>query len=188
MEDLSLHLLDVVENSITAGATRVEIEITEESRSDRLMLAIKDNGRGMPADMAAHVHDPFVTTRTTRRVGMGIPLLHQAAQEAGGECRVHSVPGHGTEIRADFRLSHIDRKPLGDLAATMTTLIAGNPRVDFGFLYERDGERIEFDTAEIKQQLDGVPIQSPAVLDLIAGLFKPSPRDDGGVGHGQTQD
>ncbi|MCK4414348.1 MAG: ATP-binding protein [Candidatus Eisenbacteria sp.] len=167
MEDLSLHILDIVENSTAAGASLVEIGITENPREDLLVISIKDNGRGMDPQMLAGARDPFVTTRTTRRVGLGLPLLDQAARETGGRLEVDSAPGRGTSITATFQGSHIDRKPLGDLAATMISLILGNPEVDFVFESNAGGVQCSLDTREIRKELGEIPITTPAVLALI---------------------
>lgn len=189
MEDLSLHILDVVENSTAAGATLIEIRILEDLEKDQLMIAIKDNGRGMDPEMAQRVRDPFVTTRTTRRVGMGIPLLEQSAREADGRLELHSAPGTGTEVTAILRHSHIDRKPLGDITSTMIALILGNPDVDFIFERDSGGVRAHVDTREIKTQLGEIPINHPAVLELLRPLLNGSaeeepPASDGGASHG----
>ncbi len=172
MEDLSLHILDVAENSTMAGATNVEISLVEDREKDTLTLTIKDNGRGMEREMLEKVKDPFTTTRTTRRVGMGISLLDQSAREAEGNCTVESVPGEGTTVTATFRLGHIDRKPIGDLASTMITLITGNPDTDFLFYSNTDGKEVEFVTREIREELDGISPADPEVLALIRDLFR----------------
>ena len=171
MEDLSLHILDIVENGTSAGATLVEISILLDTDGDRMEIRIKDNGRGMDGDMLAGVRDPFVTTRTTRRVGMGVPLLDQATRETGGTFEIHSSSGVGTEVIAVFRPGHIDCKPLGDLSSTMVNLILGNPEVDFLYRSEIDGVKTSLDTQEVKQQLGDVPITEPAVLALIRNLL-----------------
>jgi signal transduction histidine kinase len=124
MEDLSLHILDIVENSVTAGATEIKILVVEDTVMDRLSLEITDNGDGMDEVTCQKVLDPFFTTRTTRRVGLGLPLLVEAAQESGGSLELDSAPGQGTTVRAVFQLSHPDRKPLGDIAATLGTILA----------------------------------------------------------------
>ena len=173
MEDLSLHILDIVENSTRAGATLVEIKITEDTGKDHLQIVIKDNGSGMDREMVKRVRDPFTTTRTTRRVGLGISMLEQAAQETGGDLLITSEPGRGTEVKATFQASHIDRKPLGDMGSSMISLIAGNPSVDFIYESDLDGEKTTLDSRTIKEELDGVtPINDPAVLNLIRGLFQ----------------
>lgn len=140
MEDLSLHVLDVVENSVAAAAKEIAILIREESASDRLSLEIRDDGRGMDAETCEKALDPFFTTRTTRRIGLGLPLLAQAARESGGDLEVESQPGGGTVVRAVFRLSHPDRKPLGDIGATLGAILAGRPELDLRFEHEVDGE------------------------------------------------
>jgi signal transduction histidine kinase len=171
MEDLSLHILDVVENSTRAGATLVEISLIEDRERDLILLSIKDNGKGMESDLLQNVRDPFTTTRTTRRVGLGVSFLDQAAREAGGGLTISSTPGAGTEIAATFVASHIDRKPLGDLGSTMTTLILGNPEIEFVVRINADGVTADLDTREIKTGLDGVSITHPTVLSYIKTLF-----------------
>jgi anti-sigma regulatory factor (Ser/Thr protein kinase) len=173
MEDLSLHILDIVENATNAGATLVEIYVKEETRRNLLEVVIRDNGRGMDPEVLKNVLDPFVTTRTTRRVGLGLPMLDQATKEANGSLTITSKPGQGTEVTAVFQANHIDRKPLGDMGSTMVSLIAGSPEVDFLYEADFDGERISLDTRTIKAEIDGVTtINDPAVLKLIRNLFK----------------
>ncbi|MCP4201487.1 MAG: ATP-binding protein [bacterium] len=142
MQDLSLHILDVVENSVAASAETIEISIVESTASDLLRLEIRDDGKGMDDEMRRKALDPFFTTRTTRRIGLGLPLLAQAARESGGSLELESAPGKGTTVRAEFQLSHPDRKPLGDMAATLGAILAGRPELDLRFEYERDGETV----------------------------------------------
>ena len=173
MQDLSLHILDIVENATKAGATLIEIYVSEDINKDLLQITIKDNGRGMDAAMLKGATDPFVTTRTTRRVGLGLPLLEQAAKETGGNLLITSEPGKGTKVVATFQESHIDRRPVGDMGATLTTLIMGNPDLDFIYFSNLDGEEIEVDTRSIRGELNGsVSINDPAVIRLIKNLFK----------------
>jgi len=175
MEDLSLHILDIAENSTRAGATLIEIRITEDTEKDILQIFIKDNGSGMDREMVKKVRDPFMTTRTTRRVGLGLSMLEQAAQEAGGDLTISSELGRGTEIKATFQASHIDRKPIGDMGSSMISLIAGNPDIDFIYESDLDGEKTTLDTRMIKEEIEGVTtINDPAVLKLIRGLFEKS--------------
>ncbi len=171
MEDFSLHILDIVENATRAGADLVEIIITENNERDLYQITIKDNGRGMDSDMLGKVRDPFATTRTERRVGLGIPMLDQAASEAEGDLVIHSTKNEGTEIIATFKSSHIDRKPLGDIGSTLITLIMGNPDIDFLFRHESNGEETSIDTREIKAELGEIPITEPSVLNMIRELF-----------------
>ena len=123
MQELSLNILDIAENSTRAGATLVEIAVTEDPDRDTLTIAVRDNGCGMDEKLLKSVRDPFTTTRTTRRVGLGVPLLEEAAQATGGHLSIRSAPGKGTELEAVFGYSHIDRMPLGDLAGTISALI-----------------------------------------------------------------
>jgi anti-sigma regulatory factor (Ser/Thr protein kinase) len=163
MEDISLHILDIVENSINAGATLVKIRITEKSSEDIFTVRVEDNGRGIPQEHLREALDPFYTTRTTRKIGMGLALLAQSARETGGDINISSAANKGTVVEARFRPGHIDMRPLGDIADTLIVLITGNPRVDFDFSYVKDGRECKFDTREIKAELDGVPINSAAV-------------------------
>jgi len=167
MDDLSLHILDVAENSVAAGATRIAIMIVEDSLRDVLTVEIVDNGRGMDAHELARVADPFYTTRTTRRVGLGLSLLESAARAANGSLQVHSEPGTGTRVVASFQLSHIDRKPLGNMADTITTLVGGSPDTDLSYRHERDGRSVWFTTEEIRPHLDGQPANTPETLKFI---------------------
>ncbi len=153
MEDLSLHILDIVENSIRAKASRIEIKVIEDIRKDLLTIEIKDNGQGIDEGTVKRVLDPFFTTRTTRKVGLGLPLLSQAARESGGEVEIESKVGRGTRVKATFGYSHIDRKPLGNMEMTLTALIAGNPEVDFTYEHKKDGLEYRWDTKEIRDGL-----------------------------------
>jgi len=150
MEDLSLHILDIVENSIVARAKRIEIKITEDPKENLLTIEISDDGQGMDAETVKKVMDPFFTTKTTRRVGLGLPLLGQAARESGGGIEIESKVGRGTRVKAAFGYSHIDRKPLGDIEATLRTLIVGNPEVEFIYRYKKSNSEYCLDTKEMK--------------------------------------
>ncbi|HSV92767.1 MAG TPA: ATP-binding protein [Desulfobacterales bacterium] len=163
MRELSLHILDVVENGITAGAGCIAIAVDEALAADRLTIRVADDGRGMPAEKALRIEDPFVTTRTTRRVGLGLSLLAAAARRCEGELTVATAPGRGTEITATFRRSHIDRAPLGDMAATLEVLIVGNPQVDFVYSHRVDDRDFTLDTRELRRELAGVDLGDPAV-------------------------
>lgn len=167
MEDLSLHILDIAENSLAAGASRIEIMIREDASEDQLLLEIRDNGKGMDEELLRMVHDPFFTTKTVRKVGLGIPLLKQAAEECDGGFTIYSEKGKGTTITARFRLSHIDLKPMGDLGATIMAIIASNPNVNLVLEYNKDKRIFRFDSEELKMALEGVPINLPAILIMI---------------------
>lgn len=172
MQDLSLHILDIAENSIEAQATTVEIRLEENRGQDLLTLEIIDNGRGMDEKMVSGATDPFVTTKKTRRVGLGLPLLAEAARAANGRLDLQSEPGKGTCVRATFQLSHIDLKPLGDIAQTLITLIIGHPEADIVYTHRVNGSEYQLDTREIKPQLDGIPLQSPEVLRILRNNIK----------------
>ncbi len=138
MEDISLHILDVAENALNAGANRIEIYIVEDSKEGLMRIEIKDDGCGMDEQMVSQVLDPFYTTKAGKRVGLGIPLLAQAAKEAGGNMEIQSSPGKGTVIRATFQLDHPDLKPLGDMLETMAVLVGAHRQVQFVFDHRRD--------------------------------------------------
>ncbi|MCJ7704623.1 MAG: ATP-binding protein [Desulfobacterales bacterium] len=140
MEDLSLHILDIVENAIAAKARRIEVSVVEEPGEDRLTIEIKDDGFGMDEEVRQKAMDPFFTTRTSRKVGLGLSFLAQAAQEAGGKLEIESRPEDGTKVRATFQYGHIDRKPLGSMTETIAMLFFGNPGIDFHYTHVK-GER-----------------------------------------------
>ena len=148
MEDLSLHILDVAENSIAAEAKRIEIIIDENNDKDLLTIEIKDDGKGMDQESLKKAVDPFYTTRTTRRVGLGLSFLSQAAEESGGKMEITSEPNKGTTTRATFRLSHPDCKPMGDISQTIETLVLGHPEINFIYEYRKDNSIYRFDSRE----------------------------------------
>ena len=163
MEELSLHLLDLIQNSVKAGASLIEIMITE--KAGLLTIELKDDGCGMSEEFLQRVESPFTTTRTTRKVGLGIPLFKQAALMAGGDFSITSRQGEGTRIRATFEINNIDRAPMGDLAGTMLGQVLSTPVTpDYRLLYAVEDASFEFDTREIKRQLEGVPLDAPDVI------------------------
>jgi anti-sigma regulatory factor (Ser/Thr protein kinase) len=172
LRELVLHILDLAENSMAAGATRVTIDVIEEARADRLTIRVADNGRGMEADHAARVADPFVTSRTTRRVGLGLPFLKQAAELCNGALTIDSAQGVGTIVTATFRSSHIDRMPMGDLPGTILTLVVGNPQVDFAYRHVVNDKTFEFDTRPIKKELGEVALSEPSVIGYLKDALK----------------
>lgn len=165
MKDLSLHILDIAQNSVKAGATLIGITLTEDD--EQLRIHIGDNGCGMPPELLERVMDPFVTTRTTRKVGMGLPLYRMAAEQTGGTLEITSTVGKGTDLEALFYTRHIDAPPLGDLPATLQTLVQGAPEIDFDYRHEKNGKVSSLDTRQMRQQLDGVPLNEPEVLQWI---------------------
>lgn len=167
MQDLSLHILDIVENSVDAGAKNIALSIREDREKDLLWVEVVDDGRGMSEAALNKATDPFWTTRQTRRVGLGLSLLEQAAKVAGGGLRIESQLGGGTTVKAWFQHSHIDRKPLGNVAESLLTLIVANPDVDFVYVRQDGGSEVLLDTKEIKAQLGSVRIGSPEGIGLL---------------------
>jgi len=165
-------LLDIVENSVAAGAQTIEITIDEDLHNDRLRAMVQDDGCGMDEELLAHVTDPFVTSRTIRKVGLGIPLFKAAAEACNGELSIISAPGKGTRLEVGFQRSHIDRMPLGDIAGTMLTLVVGYPEVHWVLCYRANGAEFRFDDAPIKRELEGIPLTEPAVLAFIRELLQ----------------
>lgn len=133
--------MDIAENGISAGASLIRILVNEDRQNNLLTVEIEDNGRGMPAEMLAQVTDPFITSRTTRRVGLGLSLLQAAAQRCDGEFKLESELGKGTRTFASFRYDHIDRAPVGDTAGSLTVLMMGNPNIDFNYTHQVDKKR-----------------------------------------------
>ena len=163
MRDLSLHLLDLIQNSVKAGASLIEIIITE--KAGLLTIELNDNGCGMSEEFLQRVESPFTTTRTTRKVGLGIPLFKQAALMAGGDFGIISRQGEGTRIKASFEINNIDRAPMGDLAGTILGQVLSTPVTpDYRLLYAVEDASFEFDTREIRRQLEGVPLDAPDVI------------------------
>ncbi len=167
MQELSLHILDLAQNSIAAGAALVELTVAEDTAADTLTIAIGDNGRGMTSEQLREVSDPFYTTRTTRKVGLGVPLFKMAAEQAGGRFSIRSQAGKGTRVEGVFGLSNIDRMPLGDMAGTVSALIAGSPDRDFLYRRTRDGEGFALDTRELRKTLGDVPLSNGEVAVWI---------------------
>ena len=167
MRELALHLLDIAENSVSAHADTIWITVEEDTRSDRLRMSVNDNGMGMDAVMLARVTDPFTTSRTTRKVGLGIPLLKAAAEACNGCFTITSTPGRGTEVNVEFQRSHIDRMPLGSLADTFITLLIGSPQVHWVFRYQVNDAVFEFDDQPVKQELGDVPLSEPGVMGYL---------------------
>ena len=171
VKEISLHILDVAENGITAGADLITLLVDEAVNRNVLSITISDNGRGLSREQQAKVVDPFYTTRTTRRVGMGLSLLQAAAERCDGRFSFTSEEGQGSCVFCSFLYNHIDRAPLGDMASTLSVLMAGYPEVDFLYCHLYNGREFQFDTREIRQQLEGIALNEPAVLShLKAGI------------------
>lgn len=172
MEELSLHIMDIVQNSISAGAELIEVGVAEDIAADTLTITIDDNGCGMSEETVQKVCDPFTTGRTTRRVGLGIPLFKLAAEQTGGEFSITSKLGVGTKVRAVFGYSHIDRQPLGDMVSTMHQLITAHEEVDIVYTHSVDGRVFRLDTREIKEILGGVSLAENEVMAWLLDYLK----------------
>ena len=171
MEDLSLHILDIAENSISAGARLINITLVEDSVRDLLTVEIADDGKGMSSDVVDKVVDPFYTSRTTRKVGLGLPLFQEAAAAANGSMEIRSIADRGTTVRATFQLSHIDRKPIGNMVETVTSLLCSSEEVDVRYVHIRDGNKMIFDSKEIRDELGCIPLNSIKGINVIRGYL-----------------
>ena len=167
MQELSLNVLDIAQNSISAGASLVSILADEDTKKGMLTIVIADDGRGMTPEQVAHVTDPFYTTRTTRRVGLGVPFFKMASEMTGGEFSIESRPGEGTTVRAVFHTGHIDCMPLGDLEETVFSLVTLNPQIDFRYVRTVDGSQSVLDTREFREILGDVPLNQPEVTRFL---------------------
>jgi anti-sigma regulatory factor (Ser/Thr protein kinase) len=172
MNEISLNILDVAENCVTADASLVEIDVIADSESDSLTVKIIDNGRGMSEEVLKKVTDPFYTTRTTRRVGMGTSLFKMAAEYTGGKFEILSEVGKGTTVTAVFGLSHIDRMPLGDMTATIHSLITLHTGIDWVYRFKFDDNEFSVDTREIKEVMEDVPMNDPDVSGFIKDMLR----------------
>ena len=166
MKELALHLLDVAKNSTAAGAGRVSVTL-DETPDGWLTVAIVDDGRGMDPEFLAQVTDPFTTTRTTRKVGLGLPLYRMAAEQTGGSLDIQSEVGRGTAVTARFLRRHLDCPPLGDLAGTIALLIQGSPDMELTYRHTTPNGRLELSTAELREILGDVPLSEPEVFAWI---------------------
>jgi Histidine kinase-, DNA gyrase B-, and HSP90-like ATPase len=166
MRELSLHILDVLQNSVEAGATLVHLAIEEDLASDLYVITVRDNGKGMDEATQARVFDPFYTTRKTRHVGLGLPLFKAAAERCNGDLTISSQVGVGTTLRATFQHSHLDRAPLGDITGTLMSFILGGG-CDLSYEHRMDGREFSFNTPAIKAELGDVSLLHPAVREWL---------------------
>jgi anti-sigma regulatory factor (Ser/Thr protein kinase) len=165
MEDLALHILDIAQNSLEAGAGEIEIEIWENLKEDWLTIKVRDDGRGMDAEMLARATDPFFTTRSTRRVGLGLPLMAAASKAAGGALTIDSKPGQGSTVIATFRHRHIDRAPLGDIETTLMILLSGHPDKDIFFRHQLGDRLFELNSRDFRAA--DIDLASPIGLAIL---------------------
>lgn len=182
LPEISLNILDIAQNSIRAEANLIEIGVYIDRKADTLTVIINDDGCGMTKEQIAHVEDPFFTTRSTRKIGLGVPFFKMSAIITGGSFEITSEVKVGTKVKAVFVLSHIDRMPLGDINSTIHTLVTYNTNIDFVYTYEFDGESFVLDTRQMREILGGVPLDSPEVSEYIREYLEENKKEaDGGV-------
>ncbi len=167
-----MHILDIIQNSVRAKASCVELAIVERQKEDLFSIEIKDNGSGMTEEVLAKVCDPFFTTRSTRKVGLGLSLLKQNAEQTGGSLKIESEEGKGTSLKAVFTYSHLDRPDLGDIAGTMVLLVGANPEMDFLYTHISDKGKYVFDTKEIKEILEGVSVSDVEIMKYLKEMIE----------------
>ncbi len=172
MRELSLNVMDVAQNSVRAEASVVRITVTESDKDDRLTIEIADNGCGMTQEQVQQVIDPFFTTRTTRKVGLGVPLFKLSAEQTGGSFDIQSEKGKGTTTTASYVKSHVDMTPLGDINSTVKILIQCNPDIDFVYTCTTDNGSFTLDTRELREVLGNVSLDTPDVLEWIADYLE----------------
>ena len=180
MQELSLNVLDIAQNSVVAKATLIRIGVEEDTASHRMVITIADNGCGMDEETVRRVMDPFYTTRTTRKVGLGIPFYSMQAKMTGGDFSIQSKVGEGTTVTAAFVTDHIDCLPLGDINATVVSLIQCNPDIDFVYTYRRGEREFSADTRQFRQILEGVPLSDPQVVTFLREYILENTRELGG--------
>ncbi len=167
MKDMSMHILDIAQNSIVANAKNITIEIDEDCENNIFSFSIADDGKGMSEEMLKVVQDPFTTTRTTRKVGLGIPLLAQTCRQCGGDIELTSTVGVGTTIKAKMNYNDIDRPPLGDIVNSLVILIVTNAQVCIKYIHRYNGKEYVLDMREVVEMLDGVPLDEPEVMGWL---------------------
>lgn len=170
MFELALYILDISQNSVAAAAKHIDISVIADSARDMLTVTIKDDGKGMDAEFLARVTDPFTTSRTTRKVGMGLPLFKMEAEKTGGSFSIESAPGKGTTVKAEFGLSSVDRLPLGDLASCMSVLLAGTG-YDVRLRFAVDDRTYAFDTEQVKRELDASELNEPIIVNYLEAMI-----------------
>lgn len=177
MRDLSLHLMDIIQNSIEAKAKRIYIEIAADKDEDEMKILVEDNGIGMDKWMVEKVTDPFTTSRTSRKVGLGIPLFKASTEMTGGSFKIESEKGKGTRVIATLKISHIDRLPLGDISETIVNVIAAYPEIDIELKLNNTRSQNIFKLSEIKEHLRGIPVNEVKVLEWIREYINEAVKD-----------
>ncbi len=172
MRELSLHILDVLQNAREAGSRLVRLIVDENVAEDRLTIEVIDDGRGMPEEDMKKVTDPFFTTRKTRHVGLGLPLFAAAAERCNGDFKVEKAPGQGLRVKASFQHGHVDRAPLGDMTRTLLSFFMGEPFCDLLYVHHRNGKTFEFDTRFVRKELSPIPLTHPEVREWLRGYIE----------------
>lgn len=172
MKELSLHILDIIQNSISAGATLVQTDIRAEAQPGRLEITISDNGCGMPPEQLKRATDPFYTTRSNRRIGLGIPLFRQAAEMTGGSFEMKSQAGKGTVLHAIFHTDSIDCMPLGNLSETFSMLAVCYTQIDFVLHCHLGADTCTMDTRKLREILEDIPLSAPEVSGFLREYFR----------------
>ncbi len=170
MKDLAMHIMDIAENSVRAGAGEILVSLAYSQ--DVLDFTIRDNGRGMDQEMVKRVTDPYVTSRTTRKVGLGLSFLKMNAEQSGGSLEIRSEPGVGTEVKAQFCTNNIDCIPSGDLSGTLALLVTGNPKVNFRIEVKKGDQEFDLSTLDLEEVLEGLPLTHPRVNVLLRKILK----------------
>jgi anti-sigma regulatory factor (Ser/Thr protein kinase) len=177
--ELALHVLDAMRNSVDAGADRLELSIQEDQEHDQMVIQLNDNGKGMAPELVEKVLDPFVTTRKTRHVGLGLPLFAAAARRCEGDFHIRSTPGKGTQLTAVFRYSHWDRAPLGDMPSAMLAILLAERPVNLVYTHRVGSRQFCFDSSELRQELGDLPLSLPPVRSWILKTLQEGERDLG---------
>ena len=171
VKDLSLHIMDILQNSTRAQASKIELDIIEDTAENRLKIIFTDNGCGMDEETVKRVIDPFFTTRTVRKVGLGLPLLKQNCEQTGGSLHIESQLNTGTKVEATFVHDHIDRPILGDIAGAVILTASAYPDIHFIYRHIKDEKSYVFDTEEVKEALDGLSIQNPEIIQYLREMI-----------------
>jgi anti-sigma regulatory factor (Ser/Thr protein kinase) len=172
MKEISLHIMDLLQNSIRAEASIIQIVVEEQVNENQLKIVIEDNGHGMSPDILKRAMDPFFTSRTTRKVGLGISLFKQLVEQCNGDLAITSEEGKGTRLMAHMDLNHIDRQPMGDIAGVMVLLFSANPEIRFMYSHETEKGKYEVDTLEIKDILGEIPVYSPDIIHFLKEMIQ----------------
>ncbi|RIH64408.1 ATP-binding protein [Mariniphaga sediminis] len=172
MKTISEHVLDIVQNSVRAKATLIEVMVDEDKKNNLYTLSVNDNGEGMSREVLEQAVNPFFTSRTTRKVGLGLPLLKQNAETAGGSFQIQSEPGKGTQVRAVFQLEHLDRPPLGDVWDSWLLILLSNPGIRLIYRHRVGKDSFEIDSQEIREMFEGVSLQHKEVRKALVEMMK----------------